>query len=195
MYKSWRFGYTNDVGLHGPAFCFWRYCLEQCQRVNMETKARLGLVGIAVVLFLGGSLVYTQGRQTPETVTAPAKTGSQWDPVELRWGEDVPEVLVNQCVVLRIRTAAGGYMPWQRGEIVAQRLRTTLTAGADLHCIGLGIENGEAVVRAPTGILVTVDRVSAQATNTGTILGPGLGQQHSHQCRRRPLGWKKRFRL
>lgn len=136
----------------------------------METKARLGLtVGmIAVVLFLGGSLVYTQGRQTPETVTAPAKTGSQWDPVELRWGEDVPEVLVNQCVVLRIRAAAGGYTPWQRGEIVAQRLRTALTAGADLNCIGLGIENGEAVVRAPTGILVTVDRVSAQANQTPT---------------------------
>lgn len=138
----------------------------------MKTKAHLGLsVGIVLmVLFLGGSTVHTQGRQELPTVTAPAEMSLQSSPVALRWGEDqdgeLPEVLVNNCVVLRIRTAAGGYSPWQRGQIVAARLQAVLAAGVDPNSILPGFENKEAVVRAGTTLLVTADQGSVKANQT-----------------------------
>lgn len=141
----------------------------------MKTKAHLGLTAsiIAMALFLGGAMVHTQGRQMPVSETAPTELSCESKPVILRWGDNkdqkLPEILINNCPVLRIRTAAGGYSPWERGEIVAARLNEALAGGIDPTSIMPGFENGEVVVRSETGLLVTVDQGSVNANQTPAL--------------------------
>lgn len=139
----------------------------------MKTKAYHGVtVGILMAaLLLSGFAIHTWGKQAPPVaVTTPGKSSNQCEPVMLRWGKDqdqnLVEVLVNNSVVLRIRTAAGGYNAWQRGELVVARLRAALAEGIDANSILPGFENQEVVVLAGTRLLVTVDKGSVEANNT-----------------------------
>ncbi|NMA55608.1 MAG: septal ring lytic transglycosylase RlpA family protein [Firmicutes bacterium] len=127
----------------------------------MNTKVCLGLTAaiLTAALSQSGSLV------CPKEEQAPAEPS--YDPVKINWtksqGQLLAEILLNGKVVLRIRSAAGRYTLRQRGEIVAQRLRSILAAGADPEAIELGIKAGEIVVRLEDTILITVDRENAKA--------------------------------
>ena len=141
----------------------------------MKTKAHLGLtvsMGVAV-LVLGGSLAWgsRHSSKAPLAVTALARSPNVGlEPVRLRWGkgqvQELPEIVVNGNVVLRIRSAAGGFSPWQRGELVATRLKEVLKRKTPPSSILPGFENGQVVVRAGPELVVTVDNGSARANRT-----------------------------
>ncbi|MGI6129468.1 MAG: septal ring lytic transglycosylase RlpA family protein [bacterium] len=140
----------------------------------MKTKAHPGLtVGIVIAAIVWGCFLawgHSQTNRTSSTVIAKAQSLSRPESVQLRWGQEhgqkLPEIVVNGNVVLRIRSAAGGYTPWQRGELVMTRFKEALKTETNVSEIMPGFENGEVVIRAGPKLLVTVDQGSAQANKT-----------------------------
>ncbi|NLG87289.1 MAG: septal ring lytic transglycosylase RlpA family protein [Firmicutes bacterium] len=138
----------------------------------MKTKAHLALtVSVAAVLVLGGFLALGSFLKStaPVAVTVLAQSPLE-QPVQLRWGKDqgqeLPEIVINGNVVLRIRSAAGGFSPWQRGELVASRLQKVISDKTSPNSVLPGFENGQVVVRAGPELIVTVDDGSAKANRT-----------------------------
>ncbi len=77
-------------------------------------------------------------------------------------GRSVGEVLVNNEVVLRIRSSAGGLTPYQRAQRVAQRLEALDDTSIRPEDITTGIVNGQEVVLAGGELLVTADTTHAR---------------------------------
>ena len=84
------------------------------------------------------------------------------------WGDrEEGEVLVNDAVVMRIRSAAGGYSATQRAELVAARLNGAFVAGEGWQDFHVGtVNNEEAVVTEQGRLIVTADRFHAQVNGT-----------------------------
>jgi hypothetical protein len=84
------------------------------------------------------------------------------------WGDGQEgEVLVDGKVVMRIRSAAGGFSATQRAEQVAGRLNQAFAAGAGWRDVGIGEVNNEQAVMTKQGrLLITADRFHAQANGT-----------------------------
>jgi len=84
------------------------------------------------------------------------------------WGDrEEGEVLVNDAVVMRIRSAAGGYSATQRAELVAARLNGAFAAGESWQDLRIGQVNDEqAVVTKQGRLIVTADRFHAQVNGT-----------------------------
>jgi len=88
------------------------------------------------------------------------------------WGDrQEGEVVVNGAVVMRIRSAAGGYSATQRADEIAQRLNKAFGAGLTWSDFRVGRQNGETAVLTTGGDLIaTADRFHAQANGTTPTL-------------------------
>jgi hypothetical protein len=89
-------------------------------RVRPAWAASLLAAAAVLVLIVGAALA---------AITVQARSGEEG-------GRPTGEVLMDSAVVIVLRTAAGGYTPLRRAEIVADRLDTALRAGlkaADLR--------------------------------------------------------------
>lgn len=105
--------------------------------------------------------VLTPVYASPETVTARrAMIG----------GREVGEVLIDNQVVFRIRTSAGGLSPYQRAQVVAQRLQTMLGDTLQPEDITTGRVNGQDVVLAKGEVIVTADDEHARLNDTSTFV-------------------------
>ena len=81
-------------------------------------------------------------------------------------GRSVGEVLVDGQVVFRIRTSAGGYTPFQRAQIVADRLEVLMGDSLQPEDITTGRVNGQEVVLAEGEVVVTADQEHARINAT-----------------------------
>lgn len=129
----------------------------------------LGVLALAAAfIWLTGSRASTFG-----VATAAADDTRATARATMVDGREVGEVLVDNKVVMRIRTAAGGYSPFERAAKVAQRLdaalKTDLKPG-DIHSAPFG---SEAVVLGDHALLVTADAEHAHLNNSSSM---GLAQ-------------------
>ena len=81
-------------------------------------------------------------------------------------GREVGEVLIGRNVVLRVRTSAGGYTPYERAVKVSQRLDAALVGGVKPADIHTSPWETEAVVLAGNALLVTADAQHAYLNST-----------------------------
>ncbi len=81
-------------------------------------------------------------------------------------GADVGEVVMGETVLLRIRTAAGGYSSAQRAVIVADRLQQIIGSGVQPGEVYAGMVDGSAAVLAGGELIVTADRAHARINGT-----------------------------
>ena len=146
-------------------------------------KRNVWLVETAV-LMVAASLFLAVGRVSP-FVTAAAADGSRASARSgSENGRDVGEVLVDGRVVLRVRTSAGGYTPYERATTVAGRLREAMAAGMRPEEIHSARWGNEAVILGGNNLLFTVDSEHARFNHTtplrladdwGTNLAGALG--------------------
>jgi len=122
-------------------------------------KCRLRLVAAAsaLVLLAAGAALLAAAQATARTRT---------------YGDrEEGEVVVNGAVVMRIRSAAGGYSATQRAEQVADRLNRSFAAGITWKDFRVGEMNRETAVLDSRGELIaTADRFHAQANGTTPFL-------------------------
>jgi hypothetical protein len=122
-------------------------------------KRRLRLIAAASVLVL-----IAAGAAVLAVAEATARTRTYGDHEE-------GEVVVNGTVVMRIRTAAGGYSATQRAEQVADRLNKAFGAGVTWKDFRVGEMNRETALLDSRGELIaTADRFHAQANGTTPFL-------------------------
>jgi hypothetical protein len=122
-------------------------------------KCRLRLVGAACALLLlaAAAALFAAAQATARTRTYDDR--------------EEGEVVVNGAVVMRIRTAAGGYSATQRAEQVADRLNKAFAAGITWKDFRVGEMNRETAVLDSRGeLIVTADRFHAQANGTTPFL-------------------------
>lgn len=81
-------------------------------------------------------------------------------------GRSVGEVLIDGQVVFRIRTSAGGYTPFQRAQIVADRLEVLMGDSLQPEDITTGRVNDQEVVLAEGEVVVTADQEHARINAT-----------------------------
>jgi len=88
------------------------------------------------------------------------------------WGDrEEGEVMVNGAVVMRIRSAAGGFSATQRAEAVAARLNRAFRADTGWGDFRVGKVNNEMAVLTTQGrLIVTADRFHAQVNGTTPTL-------------------------
>jgi hypothetical protein len=138
----------------------------------VEKKAHLLLAGCVLatlIMFLVPHI--TKGQAQREGASAGTPTGglenAGWELSLRPGGQDgsIPEVVVGRQVVIRIRSAAGGFTPWERAQLVLERLRSAEQQGIDPAGIVPDFSGGEAVVRAGDMLLVTADRGTARANS------------------------------
>ena len=122
-------------------------------------KCRLRMIAAAAALVL-----LAAGAALLAAAQATARTRTYGDREE-------GEVVVNGAVVMRIRTAAGGYSATQRAEQVADRLNKAFAAGVTWQDFRVGEMNRETAVLDSRGQLIaTADRFHAQANGTTPFL-------------------------
>lgn len=83
-------------------------------------------------------------------------------------GRQAGEVLVGGQVVFRIRTSAGGYTPYQRAQLAAQRIQGLMGDSLQPEDITMRRINGQDVVMAEGQVVVTADRREARLNGTTT---------------------------
>ncbi len=121
----------------------------------------MGLYAVSVV---------ATGSVLPQTSAAHAQP--EEEPVEVTSAanvigdRDVGEVMVADSVVLRIRTAAGGFSAADRADIVADRLRDMLLSGLQPSEIHAGMMRGQTAVLAGDRLIVTADQEHANLNET-----------------------------
>lgn len=81
------------------------------------------------------------------------------------------ELLVNNAVVLRYRSAAGGYSAEERARIILQRFRDIPSEQLFTQPIAAGTINGYPVIMLGDRLLITVTQADWEANDT---TGPGL---------------------
>ena len=122
-------------------------------------KCRLRMIAAAAALVL-----LAAGAALLAAAQATARTRTYGDREE-------GEVVVNGAVVMRIRTAAGGYSATQRAEQVADRLNKAFAAGITWQDFRVGEMNRETALLDSRGELIaTADRFHAQANGTTPFL-------------------------
>lgn len=95
-------------------------------------------------------------------------------------GRSVGEVVVNNNVVIRIRTSAGGLTAYQRAQKIASRLNSLMGPNIGPNDITTGIVNGQDVVLAGSEVLVTADSTQARLNGTSTTM---LAEQWANNLR------------
>ena len=130
---------------------------------------KTGLMIIAVLLILC-SAAYVVISEPPSergyfvspAYASPAVTAMQ----SIIGGMSVGDVLVDEQVVFRIRTTAGGLSPFQRAQIVADRLEQLMGDTLEPEDITTGIVNGQEVVLADGEVIITADPAHAKLNGT-----------------------------
>lgn len=110
----------------------------------------------------------------PSADASPAVTARE----VLLGGKSVGEVLVDNQVVFRIRTSAGGYTPYQRSLIVAERLERLMGDSFQPEDVSIGVVNGQRVVTADGDVIITADANHARLNRTApmTLAGTWAGR-------------------
>jgi len=119
---------------------------------------------VAMIAALSALVLIGAGAGLLAAAEATARTRS--------WGDrEEGEVVVGGMVVMRIRTAAGGYSATQRAEEVAARLNKAFREGLTWNDFRVGEQNRETAVLTTRGDLIaTADRFHAQANGTTPTL-------------------------
>ena len=129
----------------------------------MITKLMILLIVAAAI---GAAMYIPSARMTSTPAyAAPEEVMAQQVTIN---GRQAGEVLVDGQVVFRIRTSAGGFTPYQRAEIVAQRLRGLTDDSIRSEDVDMGRVNGQDVVMAGGHVIVTADRAHARLNGTTT---------------------------
>ncbi len=81
-------------------------------------------------------------------------------------GTSVGEVVMDGQVIFRIRTPAGGLSPFQRAQVVAQRLDLLTGDGLQVEDITTGRANSQDVVLAEGEVVITADTTHARLNQT-----------------------------
>jgi hypothetical protein len=138
----------------------------------VERKAHLLLAGCVLatlIIFLVPHISKGQAQEVGAQTEALAARleNAGWELLLRPGGQDgsIPEVVVGRQVVIRMRCSAGGFTPWERAQLVLERLARAARQGIDPACIVPGFAGGEAVVRAGDMLLVTADRATARANS------------------------------
>jgi len=97
-------------------------------------------------------------------------------------GRQEGEVWLGDQVVIRLRTAAGGFDPGDRASLVARRLAAFLAVGGDPHTVIVGPVSGEICVLAGDRLLATVDQATARLQDSDPVK---LGTAWANQLRRK----------
>jgi len=98
-------------------------------------------------------------------------------------GQQVGEVLVNNDVVFRIRTGAGGFSAPQRAKIVADRLADMVNSGnLSANDVRETVMNGEHVLTANDELLITADAFHAEANGTTPAALASMWQRNLRQA-------------
>ena len=127
----------------------------------MKTKLLISLIvttAVCAVLYLPSS------RTSTPAYAAAADIRAQQVTVD---GRQAGEVLVNQQVVIRLRTSAGGSSPYQRAQEVAQRLQSLMSTSMP-QSIVMKRMNGQYVVVAGSTLIVTADPAEARLNGMTT---------------------------
>jgi|GEM_PF-7102144 len=87
-------------------------------------------------------------------------------------GQDFPQVVINDKVVMTIRTKSGGFTPAERAEIVRKRLGNILTMpGLRSEDVAVReISDNTVAIRVRERLLITVDRPLAQANSSTPLI-------------------------
>lgn len=127
------------------------------------------LAGLVLAVGLYAGSVAVTGSFVPRTAAAfaqdPRPVSVTSAPASID-GNQVGEVMVDNEVVLRIRTAAGGFSAPRRGEIVAERLRNLVLGGLEPDQVRAAQKRGMAVVMTETDLIITADKAHARMNNT-----------------------------
>lgn len=128
-------------------------------------RRRRRAVGAIRMLLVCGLLMTFVMSHNPEDAAAEMPARVTTRPVE-RLGAEIWEVLVNERVVIRMRSSWGGFSPMERAAIIADRLRRVLSQGPDglseIRPLELDPEGRVVTVAAGDSSIVTVDPVVAQ---------------------------------
>ena len=159
-------------------------------------KCSVWSVGVPVLVV--PALLFLAVNCFPPLVTAAAAaSGRATARAAFADGREVGEVLIGRNVVLRMRTSAGGYTPYERAVKVAQRLDSALAGGVTAADIHISPWYDEAVVLAGNALLVTADARHAYLNNTtplgladdwATNLARALGGRRGGRVRYSPYG-------
>jgi hypothetical protein len=94
-------------------------------------------------------------------------------------GQQVGEVLVDQKVIFRIRTGAGGYTAPQRAQVVAERLSDMVNSGnLSANDVRESFMNGERVLTANGELLITADQYHARVNGTTPTALAGMWEHN-----------------
>ncbi|MFP3902845.1 MAG: hypothetical protein ACLFWB_01260 [Armatimonadota bacterium] len=121
----------------------------------------IGLYAVSVVV--SGSVLPQTSPAHAQDIQQPLEVTSAANVIGDR---DVGEVMVADNVVLRIRTAAGGFSAADRADIVADRLRDMLLSGLQPSEIHAGMMRGQTAVLAGDRLIVTADQEHANLNQT-----------------------------
>lgn len=132
----------------------------------MQLKKACSL--LVIVLLLTGSFTATLRAGENSAIGGRVVVGTR----EMAGNRGVYELVINQTVVLRYRSAANGYSAAERAAIILQRIRDF---DADLLTkpVRSGSINGASVVMIGEKLLITITQADYQANNT---TGPGLAK-------------------
>lgn len=95
-----------------------------------------------------------------------SETGRTEISVRKTWETGHSGIFINNSEVIRFRSSAGGFSPFNRAKVVANKLYQFLLEGGNPRDIKPGLENGQVVIRTGENILITVDEKSAQLANS-----------------------------
>lgn len=127
----------------------------------MKTKLLLLLITVSAIcalLYVPSSTTSTPAYAASQEVVAREATIA---------GRQVGEILVGDQIVVRIRTSAGGFSPYQRAQEVAQRIQR-VTATSMPSTIVMRRVNGQYAVVADGTLLVTAGPAEAQLNGMTT---------------------------
>ena len=126
-------------------------------------RPRTAIVLLAIAVCTAACILLTR----PGAIISPACAASGATAREVMIeGQSVGEVLLDDQVVFRIRTSAGGYTPFQRAEVVAERLRQLMSDSLRPEDVTTGRVSGEYAVLVNEGILITADPAHAELNDT-----------------------------
>jgi len=135
--------------------------------LRRSTRSVVVLIALLVVCISAGMTTYADSPGTQDSFPAVAAQSS--GAVTGIDGQPAGEVTVGGQVVMRIRSAMGGFTSVQRAQMVASRLQGFFQHGLTADSIAPGFMNGEVVVEAKEGLLVTVDQGTAQGNGSSRL--------------------------